>query len=87
MKKTQNNNPNADVLPSASHDHKPMLGDVFLCYLTMPDGRKLWYGTHRADGHNFKENIFAGYKPNAYKLSKEQAELVCREKNCQMIPL
>lgn len=59
--------------------------DVFACYFTLSDGSNLWYGTHRADGHNFVDNIFGGYKPNAYKLSKQQAEDLCQETGCQMV--
>ncbi len=60
---------------------------VFACYLSLSDDEKLWYGTHRADGHNFVDNIFGGYKPNAYKLSKQEAKSVCQKTGCQMVAL
>ncbi len=60
---------------------------VFACYLSLSDDAKLWYGRHRADGHNFVDNIFGGHKPNAYKLSKEEAESVCQKTGCQMVAL
>lgn len=60
------------------------LEDVYHCFIPLSDGHKLWYGTHRNEDMNFQRNIFASFKPNAYNLSKKEAEEVCKKTNCQM---
>ena len=36
---------------------KPMLGDVYRCYIELDDEYRLWYGTHRNHNMNFQKNI------------------------------
>jgi hypothetical protein len=57
---------------------------VYYCFLKLSDGSKLYYGTHRNEHMNYENNIFGGFKKNAYELSKEEAEIVCKDKGCEM---
>ena len=66
-----------------SNDAKPVLGEVYHCYYQYGD-IKCWYGTHRNANHIFEANTFVNYKPNAYKLTKEEALKVCEERDCKM---
>lgn len=48
---------------------------------------KCWYGTHRNENHEFQKNIFSNYKLNAYRYTKEEAEKLSKELNCEFEPL
>lgn len=39
----------------------------------------LYFGTHRNSESIFQKNIFANYKPNAYKYSESEANSVLKE--------
>ena len=72
-----------EVTTSSRNDGNTVLGDVYHCFLPLSNGHKLWYGTHRNENMEFQKNIFSGWKPNAYKLSKVEAEAICLKTNCQ----
>ena len=44
---------------------------------------KCWYGTHRNENQEFQKNIFSNYKLNAYRYTKEEAEILSKELNCE----
>jgi hypothetical protein len=69
---------------SAAIDGNTMLGDAFRCYIELSDGSRLWFGTHRNHNMDFEKNIFAGWEPNAYLLSRETAESVCQQYGAKM---
>lgn len=77
-------NQKPNELPSAPIMPNPMLGDAFRVYKELSDGNRLWFGTHRNDNMDFEKNIFGGWKPNAYLLSKEVASKICKEYDAKM---
>jgi hypothetical protein len=75
---------NVDNSTSASVEASPMLCDAFRVYKELSDGAKLWFGTHRNENMEFEKNIFSGWRPNAYLLSKEVAESICQKYGAKM---
>ncbi len=47
---------------------------------------KCWYGTHRNENQEFQKNIFSNYKLNAYRYTKEEAQSLSKELNCEFEP-
>lgn len=74
----------ADVTTSAPIMPNHLLGDAFRVYIKLYDGNKLWFGTHRNHNMDFEKNIFGGWKPNAYLLSKEVASNICKKYDAKM---
>lgn len=72
------------VIPLADIAVNPMLGDAYRVYKELSDGARLWFGTHRNCDMDFEKNIFSGWRPNAYMLSKKTAKEICQKYNAKM---